>query len=55
MGAVRWTGKGLKLIGELLEAKDVEGWIEEKGREFIEKKLAQLPVKWLAGRTRAKR
>ena len=28
MGAVRWTAKGLKLIGQLLEAKEVEEWLE---------------------------
>jgi len=54
MGVVRWTAKGLKIIGQLLEAKEIEDWLEEKGKEFIETKLKEIPVKWIAGKTRAK-
>lgn len=54
MGAVRWTGKGLKLIGQLLEAEEVERWLEDKGRELVEEKLKEISVKWLAGKRRAK-
>lgn len=54
MGAVRWTGKGLKLIGQILEAEEVERWLEGKGRELVEEKLKEISVKWLAGRRRAK-
>ena len=55
MGALRWTGKGLKLVGQLLEAKEVEAWVENKGRALLEEKLQQLSLKWFAGRYRAKR
>lgn len=55
MGAVRWTGKGLKLLGQILEAEEIEAWLEEKGRAFVEDTLTKLPVKWLGGRYRAKR
>jgi hypothetical protein len=55
MGAVRWTAKGLIFIGQLLEAEEIENWLEQKGRELIEEKLRRLPAKWLAGRSRAKR
>ncbi|MEE9554030.1 MAG: hypothetical protein V3W18_06995 [candidate division Zixibacteria bacterium] len=55
MGAVRWTAKGMIFVGKLLEAKEVEEYLEKMGSRFITDKLQQLPVKWLAGQTRAKK
>lgn len=53
MSAVRWTGKGLKLLGSILENKEVEEWLEEKGQEIVERHLENLVVKSVAGQKRA--
>jgi len=55
MPAIRWTGKGLKLIGGLLDTETFEAWAEAQGRQFIEDKVKTLTLKQLAGTTRAKR
>jgi hypothetical protein len=55
MGVIRWTAKGLKLTGELLDSDNVEAWIETKGKQLLEQKLKQLPAKWFAGQLRARR
>ena len=53
MGAIRWTGKGLKLVGELLAAEEVEAWVQEKGKDYLKRQLQGLFLKWLFGRNRA--
>lgn len=55
MGVIRWTAKGLKLTGEILDSENVEKWMENKARSLVESKLKQLPAKWLAGESRARR
>jgi len=55
MAAIRWTGKGLKLIGELLDTAAFEDWAESKGRQLLEDKFKTLTLKSLFGTYRAKR
>jgi hypothetical protein len=55
MAAIRWTGKGLKLIGELLDTEAFEDWAASKGRQLIEDKFKTLTLKSLFGTYRAKR
>lgn len=55
MGAIRWTGKGLKLVGELLSAEEMEAWLQAKGRDYLESRIKGITLKWAGGRYRAKR
>src|SRR5258705_8506355 len=55
MGMIRWTAKGMKLAGDMLDSDDVEKWLLSKGQALVEQKLTRLPANWLAGKTRAKR
>ena len=53
MGVIRWTAKGLKIVGEILDSDNVEKWIKNQGQEFLKKKLIDMPGKWFAGQARA--
>jgi len=55
MGIIRWTAKGMKLAGDILDSDDVEKWVISKGQALVERKLTGLPVKLIAGQYRAKR
>lgn len=55
MGVIRWTAKGLKLTGEILDSDNVEKWITDKGKQLLKGYLEQLPAKWCAGQARARR
>lgn len=55
MGVIRWSAKGMKLLGEVLDSDDVERWLLDKGQSIIEAKLTQMPARWLAGNYRAKK
>ena len=55
MGAIRWTGKGLKLAGQILEAEEIEKWLESQGKQFLQEQLRSVSAKWFAGEWRAKR
>jgi len=55
MGIVRWTAKGLKITGEILDSENVEKWLESQARKLLEDKAKQLPAKWFAGQVRARR
>jgi len=55
MGLVRWTAKGMKLAGDILDSEDVEKWVMAQGQKLVERKLTKLPASWLAGRYRAGR
>lgn len=55
MGAVRLAGKTLKIAGGMLDTDEVEDYILDRGGELVEKAFVQLPVKFLAGKARAKK
>ena len=55
MGVIRWTGKRLKLVGQLLEADEVERWFEDKLKDLAEQMFQDTSVKWFRGRARARK
>lgn len=55
MAMIRWTGKGLKILGEILDSDSVENWMKNQGKKSLEDKLKSIPSKWFAGQARAER
>jgi hypothetical protein len=52
MGAIRWTGKGLQLLGGILCAEGVEAWLRDKGQSFLEDRARS--IGWWFPRRRAR-
>ena len=53
MGAIKWTGKAFKLVGRILTAEDLEEWMENEGKAFLEDRIASTSHKWFRGKARA--
>lgn len=49
MGAIKFTGKAFKIVGEVLSADEVEQWIEQKGKRFLEECLKRTFISFAFG------
>ena len=54
MGKLKWTGKGLKILGDILEKGDLEDWLIGQGAALVKQKFETLTARWWCGRARAK-
>lgn len=54
MSGFKWSAKGLRLIGELLEPGDVDSWFSSEGGDSFTETMKRLPLPWFFGHTRAK-
>jgi hypothetical protein len=55
MSALRWTGKGLQLLGRILAAEEFEKWVTAEGEKVITAMIEKETLKQFGGRARAKR
>lgn len=54
MGTIKIAGKGFEILGKILQADEIEQWVEAKGKEIVESKFQDLSLKWFRGKARAK-
>jgi hypothetical protein len=54
MGALRWTGKAFTLAGKIMTSEAFEDWLKAEGQQILEKKMHDIGLSFLLGRTRAR-
>ena len=55
MSTLKWTGKGLQLLGRLLAADEFEDWLLSEGKKFFTERFEIISFNWLFGKARSKK
>jgi hypothetical protein len=54
MGVLKWTGETFNIVGRVLTAEDVERWLENGGRGYLEAGEKDLKASWFRGKPRVR-